>query len=336
MGGIPNKDLKWSTSNVRWVKSDSVFIAFSSKADEDDLIGDLQGALEDWNPAPSRLFLAKLRAEMDEYGVPAQTAALERKHALAHWYAKLLRADGDERRWMIAESIERHSDQLLNSILKRVETFASELVEAEAEAAGDDVEAKCKDHFNVDLTKDVNKAKAEREHNAFVCSKPPYGWHLTTGHVFTMKSEYWVCLSPACDLVPGQAQQQSRNASFGNRVPFVGVKLHPIGENKAVDANSNLFVFLNIGDEVKAFCFNDQRKEGTSPFWKFFFAEKRGKFHDGFEFKVSTIESGKRRLVAVVEPAEVVAQLRYEYAINLMQKLGISLTRIGLDFAGNA
>ena len=30
--------------------------------------------------------------------------------------------------------------------------------------------------------------------------------------------------------------------------------------------------------------------------------------------------------------SQVIAQLRYEYALNLLQKLGVSMTRIGLDF----
>lgn len=196
--------LKWATSGIKWVKAESVFIAFSKKADHDDLFADLQTALEAWNPAPSRLFMAKLRAEMDEYGVVAQTEALERQHALAHWYARLLRAQGDERRWLIAESVSRHSDQLLNTILRRVESFASALVHAEAAAAGDNIEMRCQEHFSVDLSKQSPKKKAEREHNAFVSSKAPEGWHLTTGHVFTIDGDFWICLSPACDLVPGQ------------------------------------------------------------------------------------------------------------------------------------
>lgn len=324
--------LKWSTAKVRWIKSDSVFIAFSNKADHADLFVDLQAALEAWNPAPSRLFLAKLRAEMDEYGVVAQTEALERQHALAHWYARLLRSGGDERRWLISESVARHSDQLLNSILRRVETFATALVEAEANAAGDAVDDRCKQHFSVDLSKPQSQKKAEREHNAFVCSKAPQGWHLTTGHVFTMENEHWVCLSPACDLVPGQGK--AHNAIYGDRLPFLAVKLHPVSAEGALDINSNLFVFLTLDGDVEAFCFNSQGKEATAPIWRTLYAERGGVFDDGFTFKVSATKAGSRGLISVVHPAQVVAQLRYEYALNLLQKLGVSMTRIGLDFVG--
>lgn len=332
MRGAAAASLKWSTAGVKWIKSDSVFVAFSSKADHDDLFGDLQQALEAWNPAPSRLFLAKLRAEMDEYGVVAQTEALERQHALAHWYGRLLRSGGDERRWLIAESVARHSDQLLNTILRRVETFATALVDAEAKAAGGDVDGRCNEHFSVNLSKPQSKKKAEREHNAFVCSKVPQGWHLTTGHVFKMEDEHWVCLSPACDLVPGQAK--AHNEIFGDRLPFLAVKLHPVSDGGAPDVNSNLFIFLTLAGDVKAFCFNSQGKEATAPVWRTFYAERRGVFSDNFTFKISATKAGSRKLVSVVHQAQVVAQLRYEYALNLLQKLGISMTRIGLDFVG--
>ncbi|MFD1197258.1 response regulator receiver domain [Brucella gallinifaecis] len=322
--------LKWATSGVRWVKAESVFIAFSSKADHDDLFADLQNALEAWNPAPSRLFMAKLRAEMDEYGVVAQTEALERQHALAHWYARLLRSKGDERRWLIAESVLRHSDQLLNTILRRVEVFATELISSEAVAAGDNIEARCQEHFNVDLSKAAPKKKAEREHNAFVSSKSPQGWHLTTGHVFTMNSEHWICLSPACDLVPGQGA--TRNADFGDRTPFMAVKLHPVPVDGNHDVNSNLYIFVTLDGEVQKFCFNSQGKEAVSPVWRTLYAERRGLLDKDFGFKISAMGAGSRKLVATIHPAQVVAQLRYEYALNLLQKLGVSMTRIGLDF----
>lgn len=314
---------------VRWIKTDSIFVAFSNKGDHDDLLGDLQKALEAWEPEPSRLFLAKLRAEMDEYGVVAQSEALERKHALAHWYDRLLRAGGEERRWLIAESVSRHSDQLLNIILPRVEKFATNLVEAETANNGPDDIARVR--FGVDLTKADTRKKALREHNAFVCSKPAQGWHLSTGHVFEVEGEHWVCLTPACDLVPGQGS--ARTANYGDRIPFVAVKLHPVGDGKSPDVNTNLYVFLHLDGAIKAFGFNEQGKDSSAPIWRTFYAEKKGVFIDKFAFRVSSTRPGRRRLISVVQSAQIVAQLRYEYALNLMQKLGISMTRIGLDFA---
>ena len=53
--------LSWSrpTGPVKWIRSDSAFVAFSQKSDDDDLIKKLQSALNNWCPNPSRLFLTK-------------------------------------------------------------------------------------------------------------------------------------------------------------------------------------------------------------------------------------------------------------------------------------
>ncbi len=330
-GGLP---LRWSAGATKWIMSDSAFVAFSSKGDHDDLLGDIRSALNDWNPQPSRLFLTKLRAEMDEFGIKAQSHALDDIFALAHWYERLLNAGTDERRSMISESVSRHSDQLLRSILPRVEDFATRLIEAEVAVAQGDANGVCKDHFRVDLSKDGDKSRASLEHNAFVCSKPREGWHLTTGHVFLMNDEHWVCLSPACDMIPSQLSD-SQKSSFGDRLPFMAIKLRLVGDAKPPsDIQSNRYVFLKAEGTVKAFCFNEQSNGASAPIWRTLFAEKCGVFGQPFKFNAISTEKGATKLVSKQHAAEVVGQLRYEYALNLMHRLGGSMTRIGLDFVG--
>ncbi len=75
-----------------------------------------------------------------------------------------------------------------------------------------------------------------------------------------------------------------------------------------------------------------QVQDSTAPIWHTFYAERRGLLDQNFNFKVSVMGAGSRRLIARVHRSQVIAQLRYEYALNLLQKLGVSMTRIGLDF----
>lgn len=327
--------LKWSSDNSdpKWVRSDSAFVALSSKVDNKDLLSDLQKALVHWNPRPSRLFLTRLRAEIDEHGIAAQGPALSNLHALAFWYHRLLAAGSEEeRQWRIAESVSRHSNQLMQAVLPRVEDFSKRLIKAEA-GSGTDHKAICKDHFSVDLDNDEHKEKAALEHNALACSMEPVGWHLTTGHVFSISDEYWLCLSPACDMVPLQIPGWCTEV-FGERLPFVGVKLDKVKPTTALKhIHSNRFIFLRIGDNVCCYCFNDPSGEGSAPHWQILFAEQQGRFsEEGFQFKVSRIEQRKTRLLAKPLKATVIGQLRYEYALNLIQKFGGHLTRVGLDF----
>ncbi len=328
----PEQPAQWSEAEIKYIYADKVFIAFSSKSDDDDLLSELLESLNAWRPPPSRLFLAKMRAEMDEYGVMAQGSVLENRYALAHWYRRLLQNDGKVRRWLISESLARHSEQLMSTILPRVEIFATKLVAAEANAADGNVDALNQRHFGVDLTKPEQGLMSEREHNAFAGSKPPEGWHLTTGHVFTLGSDYWVCVSPACDMVPTQLGAD-RIAMFGERLPFMAVRLHAVADAKKLsDVNTNRYVFIRMNAAVKTFCFNNPSDPNSSPNWQMLLAGDRGQFHDGFDFRVFASGQKNGRLVQRRHNARVVGQLRYEYALNLMQRLGGSITRVGLDF----
>ena len=329
----------WSTNSVKWLKADSIFVAFSEKSADDDLLDQLQIALSDWNPNPSRLFLAKIRAEIDDHGAVAQTQALAHRYALASWYFGLMESSDSERRSRIAESVSRHSDHLMDLVLPRVENFANRLIAADA-ACGD-IEERCHHHFKVDPSNDQEWKQAALEHNALVCSGRPTGWHLTTGHIFLVAEEHWLCLSAACDMVPGQLPKW-REQTLGERLPFIAVKLHP--HKMPDDIHSNRYIFLQMDDGVNVFCFNDPCSEDSRPHWDLFFADRAGRFDpDGFGFSMWRTESEPQgeadsgdenpQLALVKLEAEVIRQLRYQYALNLIQKLGVSLTRVGLDFS---
>ena len=122
-------NLEWSARGLRWIKSDSAFIALSKKRPTIPTISS-QTCKRPWLVGIlGRLvyFLTKLRAEIDEYGIAAQGPALRNHHALAYWYYRLLvDSSDDDRRWRIAESISRHSSELLKGIQPRVEHFASQ------------------------------------------------------------------------------------------------------------------------------------------------------------------------------------------------------------------
>ena len=150
-------DLEWSQKSPFWVKSASAFVALSGKTtSNDDLLLDLRNALINWNPSPSRLFLTKIRTEIDEFDVAAQQPVLRNRHALAYWYYLLLTADSaNHRHHQIEKSLSRHADQLLQRVLPRVEEFVSRLVEVDIEA-GDPMEI-CKSHFSVDFKRTATK-----------------------------------------------------------------------------------------------------------------------------------------------------------------------------------
>ena len=333
-------ELDWSSDAPYWIQSDTIFVAFSNKSHGDDLIGELKRALTAWNPEPSRLLLSKLRADVHEYGVAAQAPVLSNRRALTLWYKRLLESDENLCRQYVAEAVSRHSDQAMGNILPRVEDFVQRLIHAERSMTEDYV-GLCGTRFRVDLNDSTEEDKALREHNAFVCAKPPSGRHLTTGHIFEAFDNLWICLSPACDLVPNQIGE-AQSAVLGGWLPFMAVKLHAVGKvpwKKDQDGiNSGRYVFVHLdGDGIACFRFSEH--SNSAPEWRLFYAKDAGMFQPGDHADgrvhfaaASTVAYDEGELAPKHGCARIVGQLRYEYALNLLHRLGGSLTRIGLDF----
>ncbi len=330
-------EFAWALSDPYWIQSGSIFIAFARKGEHDDLLQRLSQALSGWNPTPSRLLLSRLRAEVDEQGVPVQEHVLARRRALAYWYSRLLDASSDVRLQYISESVKWHAELLIDEVIPSVSDFADELVQFE-NSNGENSKQVCNRRFQVDLTEQSEKTTALIEHNVLACSRPPGGRHLTTGHVFQSGDDYWVCLSPACDLVPGQGGAERRDR-FGEWLPFIAVKLHR--DTRAVprpdEINEGRCVFLNLdGRENRSYLFTSQRN--AQPVLSFVYAKNKGLFSlDPASTRMLTIgstRSANGNLSFVEQEVRVVGQLRYEYALNLLHKLGASLSRVGLDFVG--
>lgn len=325
--------IAWSGDGVKWVRSDTVFVAFSSKKVGDEPLAELSAALNAWRPDPSRLYLARLQHEIDEHGTALQAQVLGKKHALAGWYHGMLKAGPEATKSIIKETITRHSERLMNSVVPNVAAFAERLVESER--AGD-ADAICLTHFDVDLTNKAQMLRARCQHNSVVSSKDPDGWHLTTGHIFRFMENYWVCASPACDMVPSQLSA-FRKEIYQERIPFAAIRLQPVTsmETALNKASSSRILFLELDEEIKAFSFNDVSDDTSAPQWSILFADNLGRRDpETGSVKIIQVEADDKQLLVKAHDAEVVSQLRYEYALNLVQRLGVSMSRIGLDFSG--
>ncbi|MBR0786334.1 response regulator receiver domain [Bradyrhizobium iriomotense] len=326
---------QWSEDDL-WIRSKEGFIAFTNKNDgEVDILQVLFKSLIAWSPKPSRLFLTKLRSQLGEFGVAAEDAALGNDYVLARWYSELLKGDLPARRTLIGTAVARHSEQLLDYVQENVLEFAERLIKADSNGplAGDEL---VKQHFKVDLTDKRSSNKADEDHNIFACTKKAHGWHLQTGHIFRAENAFWVCLSPSCDLVPGQ-RKTGMFKDMSDHMPFLAVRLKPWHKSEVPpDVHSNRYIFLELDGKSHTLCINEPDHPNSSPHWYPLHASNLGRFEDEdkrFTFTKLHIDQGK--IAAKEHQAAVVAQLRYEYAINLAQMLGTNFTRVGLDFIGS-
>jgi CheY-like chemotaxis protein len=333
--------LSWGSPNdteTPWIRTERAFFSFMEKG-ESELIQYLEQSLNDWAPRPSRLVLTKLRAEIDERGIEAQDTALDDPFAASLWYNELLRGSESQRKQLSSDLVRRHTDQLLDQILPEVNEFVGRLAASEDVAGDAEIVAKVKKRYGIKLTANENAARARAEHNAIVCSKNPTGWHLDIGHIFTLgdsnsEKAFWLCLTPACDLVPGQKSPGIfRVPEKTNLTRFNAVRLHKrklITANE--NANTNRYLFVKIDNSISAFEFSESFN--ASPQWDTMFAELDQSFESSREFTLRRLEYGPRGGGPTLETtnAKVVAQLRYEYAIHYNSLLGGTLSRVGLDF----
>ena len=122
---------------------------------------------------------------------------------------------------------------------------------------------------------------------------------------------------------------------LGDWMPLKAVRLYRSSALHARDSARANHIFLQIENEVMVFGFAepDDMTDSIPPLrWEEFFAERGGGFSFDAKIVLSRIASVNSDLRFNPTSAIIVAQLRYEYAINLLQRLGAHLSRVGLDF----
>lgn len=344
-----SSNLLWanhSDGNVLWLRTDRCFIAFSQKGKHQDLIDELQVALRSWGPSPSRLLSARLRAELDDKGVIAEDINLNRRHVYAKFYQGLLaKTDSRQRSALIEEQVDRHLEDLAHPVKAAV-------TEAFLALVNSDTSAELLEKYQVNMAADQDEAV--KMYNAYVSCKPKVsGWHLEPGHIFELNEEKWLCLSPACDLVPGQKTTGLYQTLGVDKQPFFAVKLHPTSKSLAkIDeaqkiVNGNLLFIRESAQshaKVHLYDFTSDRKLTIE--WQLFIADRQGCLSDDKTVSLrllreQTSETGPEEGVAPSDSlayesydCPIVAQLRYEYALNLMDKFSSNFNRVGLGLIG--
>ena len=316
-----------------WVRADRVFLAVIGKQTQPEEIRNrLLDSLVNWNPSPHRLLMAKLRAELDTYGVGAESTVLARKYIQAGWMRQLLEAKGIERPWRIRDAAAKHLEEMSGALHANIQRFASALCDAAVgQKSADEV---IHQYTGINLLDEQQEKQVKLQLNRYVCSKEVEGHHLMPGHILEIaaaqKTEYWLCLSPACDLVPGQSQRWGDQRSH-QIMPFKAVLLHTIPPLDALKiATSNEMIFVEILGKLAAFKFVDGA--GSNPRWEQMFASNNGIIEENWKIDIARLAIADGKIVPFNASVKVVAQLRYEYALNLLQRLGNSLSRVGLDF----
>lgn len=318
----------------RWLKSETVFVGFSGKDYGKKILSEMLEALSSWHPQPPRLLMRKLVVQLDEKGALAENEALGTKHASAIWYRELLNAEKSGQSAQITELVNRHSETLLSFLDADLVSFVESMIQMDAGASVDEL---IRDkHFGVDLTKETDLRRAVSEHNQLVSTIPISGNEITTGHIFKLKNDYWICLSATCDLVPEQVSEGIRSVYGPKCMPMLAVQLSETSENVAAKyATEKRFIYVNENGSTKYFCISSEVGKPDSYWdWHNFILTNDGAFDDEKNITFARLGHYPQNKKLKIEKfkAKVVGQLRYPYALALASELGSRMTRIGLGY----
>lgn len=324
-------DLNWGwedSSGINYISTGRVFISVVRKVSTDpkaELFDALCNSLNQFNAPPMHLLMAKIRHEIDERGFEQAQNIISNRPAQAGWLYNLLYQSDDA--FAHDKAIDLHWEQLGRASKSSLRSFSQRMFVTLAKE--DNAREIVKDFFR----ECIDNADESCGHlNAFTCSMPVVSKHLNTGTVFRFNEEYWVCLTPACDLVPGQKAQWTDR--IGDRsLACKAVKLHEVSLSLANSkASTNEYIYLNLEGSKSINTFSFAVSANANPVWDTFFVNNQGQFSDDGVISLSCVRDFEGSLQLVSYVANVVAELRYEYALNLLQRLGSNQTRVGLDF----
>lgn len=324
-------DFEWGWDDeTNFISTGKTFITVIKKSTDDpddELIGSLKVALKKRNASPMHLLMAKMRFELDEKGIEQACNIINNKHAQAGWLYNLLQnSDSDSAH---DKAINLHWEQLATASRLELRDFSKKIVMAANCSNASENSLFVKKFFRECM---IDKELTLGMLNAYSCSMDVSNNHLRTGTVIDLESEIWVCVTPACDMVPGQRIKQWESRIGSSFLAFKAVKLEPASLKEAnKKANYNNHIFLNVNNAPLAFTLGSD-----NIIWDTFFATKQGCYEDGKSISLYVAreedrEDNKLLNMKKIE-AKAIAELRYEYALNILHKFSASQSRVGLDF----
>lgn len=312
-------------NDICWLKADRLFLIVLSKdVNADSFEDSLTEALVDSYPSPHKILLARMRNAIDLQGTSAENTILADKHVQTAWLDDFLNRSPADEYSAVSSTVSRHWEALGDELRADIMPFSMRLRSTYQNADPKDVFKQC------GLNKaTLNQSDTIANYNRYISTKPIDRSHLTTGHLFYLVGAYWICLSPACDMVPGQ-KTGGWNSRLGTSLPFIGFKLTEQNQNALKKAASNNFLYVSINNATKAFSIYPDGTQQTNPEWEQFFAQNHGRFHDNNKVNITITKEKEGKLAHEQCEAEVVSQVRAEYALNLLHRVGYSFFRPGL------
>lgn len=347
-----SKFFDWGINkNCNWIKTEDLFITVLGKKDTpiSEIPNQLLEALSDSKPHPHKLILSKLRSEIESNGSYAASNILNKRFLQAAWLKELLlNKDDNAIKTAAWQAVTKLWEELAYEIKVGLDQFTINLVQDLKKIDSP------LDYF-IDKSTLADELEQIKHANCFSCSKKITSHHLVTGHVLEFKNNHWLCLTPMCDLVPGQksgdnllpvtlVKMYDAKVALNNTRQYMQRELNldilpPIDDNEAIrqilnysTQNNLLFIQPELDGKIHILSFTVGLDGKANPKAMDCYVENQGIFTEANTITLKYVEPMDNNMKVTSVEAKIVAELRYEYALNLLGRLGVSKSRVGLDF----
>lgn len=316
-----------ANGSERWLQCGNLFVAIIGKSKESadeakTLLDGLTAAVRAWNPSWLACLIALARRAVND-GAFRDDLALPNdllQRGLIHYVKS---AEDQEERGRRGRQV---AADLVRRRFEAATTTMGDLILSDAPAV--------QDPPSVDMLLHAN---------AFLCAEKHERHHLRVGTVFRSEdsSQYWVCVTPACDMVP-RPRPESINpweASLGDARVMTAVWLDTnVSAQTAVSsAEAGRYLFFEDFSATlpvtrAAVVFNLSTND-PNPKVEHMFAGNLGRKDPDGKVTLLRMRRGEDGKISIhEETAVVVCQLRAPYAERLAHIVGGHVSRIGVDF----
>lgn len=331
-----------------WIQAGSCFVAVVSKqkagavqGEGDYVWGRLGDALKAWRPNYYRLVLSEIQNALELEAVVDQEAWLDDDLCLGlglYLLESKEAAAGDISPDAVAGSAQSLVDRFVDLIRQRLSSH-TKVTETATLMLGNRLETPVMEPGDGETARHVRARELAHvspgEHgdwverilpavNAFMVSDEFRGSHITTGTVLQSgKDDFWLCVSPACDLVPRTDGPVVVQLTRLTNAP--SVTKYTTGENVAIKGRDGVRMFHALNPETR------------QPMLRTVFLPEGTKVTrdvEGQQTFIGWFATGASPVCGPnqMKTFEVLAQLRGNFATRFLLTAGQQLSRVGVDF----
>jgi len=326
-----------STDSVQWIRKGNLFAAIANKKLEPDkLLEVLKDALVAWDPPALQVMMVQARAQVEKAGVLLDEKVLNSPREQSGWLLRVLLAStADEQRRHLAALYERMFGRLFTRLTGSISEFGLKILGSRQQ---DSIAAATELVSNGKVAlKEVEIYHAANEH---LCFDAEHGEFITSGTIFKRageaQAEYWVCTSPACDLVPGQGRR-GWDADLKPWRAITAARLRVIVNESSIGrllttATRCRHIFIHDERMLALEVADDDTRQMEL---EMLLIENDGRI-DAAQMRGQILRVRAGAPATESAAFAVLGRLRYEYASRFLAESGQQRARIGVDFIDRA